>query len=177
MWFLLYFSLAVAGYGIYTKKGQNAVKMIQIFIETMKNRNVSVKPECDTINLSPVLKYGDVFLNSLNTNHHYDVICFTSDFITETETHNFNPQHVICEKIPLSVLRSGNCLGCIPFRPKDFNYCKFFVGIKRISYENYSIYKFELNDYFNLTDLVIEYENKYETNYNNSSSVLAEAYD
>ena len=143
MWYLIYMLLGLTALGLYTKKGKNVIKFLQIFIETLRNNKVKVITELNPINSSPVIKYGDLYLNACNTFHYYDVLCFTSGSIEDKEKHNYNPIHEICEKIPINLVRLGACLASIPFRPYDFNYSKLYVGVKKISQETYSVYRFD----------------------------------
>jgi hypothetical protein len=176
MWYLIYSLLGLTALGLYTKKGRNAIKFVQILIETVQtNKNIKIKPELEYINTSPVIKYGDTYINGCNTFNHYDIICFTSNIIDKVK-HNYNPTKDICEKIPVTLLRSGSCIATIPFRPCDFNHNNLYIAIKRISHENYSVYKFEEREYINLNELFFKFENDI-VNVDNQVSTLAECYD
>jgi len=178
MWFSLYVILGLIAIGLYTKKGKNAVKLAQVFIETLQNNSKTnkINIEYEIVNMAPVIKYADLHINAINSFYHYDVICFTSNAYVNKEIHNHNPTHEICERVPISLIRSGACIGSIPFRPSDFNYSRLYVAIKRISQENYSIYCFDSNEYINLLDLSNKFEKDLILNIQ-KESVLAEAYD
>jgi hypothetical protein len=182
MWYFLYLSLGIAALGLFTQKGKKVVKFTQILFETIQNnaKNPKVKPEFELINRSHTIKYGDVYLNGINTSYHYDVMCFTSNafLLGIKEKHNYNPIHEICEKVPLTLIRSGSCISSIPFRPSDFNFNRLYIAIKRISNENYSIYEFENKDYINLLDIIARFEKDLISEIEKNESVsLAEAYD
>lgn len=182
MWYLLYLSLGVAALGLFTQRGKKVVKFTQILFETIQNnaKSSKVKPEFELINRSHSIKYGDIHLNGINTFYHYDLICFTSNaFPIETkEKHNYNPTHEICEKVPITLLRSGACVASIPFRPSDFNYNRLYVAIKRISNENYSVYRFDTKEYINPLDIINRFEKDLILQSQKNESVeLAEAYD
>jgi hypothetical protein len=180
MWYLVYISLGVAALGLFTKKGRNVVKIAQIFYETTQNniKNPRVTPTFELINLAPVVKYGELYLNASSTFFHYDVICFTSNSfpLDMKEKHNYNPTHEICERIPITLIRSGANLSSIPFRPSDFKYNRLYVAIKRISSEDYSIYRFENKEYINALDIIETFEKDMIAN-SQKEVCLAEAYD
>ncbi len=178
MWLSIYAILGLIALGLYTKKGKNAVKLAQVFIETLQNNSKSnkINMEYEIVNMSHIIKYGELHLNAVNTFYHYDVMCFTSNAICDKEVHSYNPTHEICERIPISLVRSGAFIGSIPFRPSDYNYNKLFVAIKRISQENYSIYRFDSDEYINMLDLTSKFEKDLILNIQKEST-LAEAYD
>jgi len=174
MW-ILYLSLGILITGLYSKKGQDVIKFSKILIETIQNRNKpQIKIENEMINSTNTIKYGDLHLNSINSTHHYDVICFTSDGIEDDVIHNINPNNKICEKIPIVNLRVGPYLATIPFRPKDLNHSSLFLAIKHLSCDVYSVYKFKNSEYINILDISLRYEKDLKDNENDS---LAETYD
>ena len=178
MWFALYAVLGIIALGLYTKKGKNAVKLAQVFIETLQSnaKNNKINIEYESINMAYTIKYGDLHINAINSFYHYDALCFTSNSFSSKETHNHNLTNEIRERIPLFLVRSGVCIGAIPFRPSDYNHNRLYVAIKRISQENYSIYGFENNEYINMLDLMNKFEKDLILNIQKETT-LAEAYD
>lgn len=178
MMYIIYILLGLTALGIFSKKGKNVIKFVSILIETIQNKKTELTPELLYLHLAPIIKFGDLYINGVNTHHHYDIICFSSNREIQNETYNYNPNNDIISKIPISLIRSGICLGSIPFRPCDFNQKTLYIAIKRISHTDYTIYNFKEKEYINLNEIFDRFEKDLKSSVQNpQQSFLAEAYD
>ena len=165
MWIFVTLITGLVIAGVYSKPGQKAIKVSKLLIETLQNNSSKNQThlEHETVyNETYMIKYGMIKLNTLKTTHHYDVICFTSnsdDLYNTKDIHHYNPLPDISTNIHFTLIRHGNYLGSIPFRPSDFNCPIIYVAIKHMSHEKYSVYKFENKEVINLLDLFGVYEN------------------
>lgn len=164
-----------------TSTAKNVIKVSSVLVDTLKDKYFGEKPkkiEIIDINNKSLVVYEDITLLTAKNHHQYDVICFTSDsdsLNSNTSVHNFEPKCHIKRMIPLTVIRHGQYLSTIPFRPNDFNYDVIFVSIKKMNEDNYSVYKFCSDSYINLIDIIDKYE--VDSKANEVVGELAEAYD
>lgn len=164
-----------------TSTGKNTLKLGGVLFDTVKDKFLGPKVkkiEVIDIEDKTLVVYEDITLVTTKIHHQYDVLCFHSDnkdLNSNNATHNFDPINHIKKIMPMTVIRHGQYLSTVPFRPKDLGTSALFVSIKKMNDNLHSVYKFSFNDYINLIDIINTYEMDSKTN--ESVEELAEAYD
>ncbi len=187
MWTYIYVSASILAIALLGQKTLKCLKLSGIVLKTIIDDKFKPKisPINDFINDTHLIKYGPFTFNALNIHQPYDFICFSSKSLTnqnETELHDYNLIKDIDNRIPISLLRNSGKICTIPFRPSDYNYNTLFVGIKHLSSDTYSVYKFTNDSYINLLDIIKKYEKDLTSEIIRLKSMpkeicLAEAYD
>jgi hypothetical protein len=181
MWFVAGSITGVILLTCATSAGKNAFKLGGVLFDTVKDKLLGAKVkkiEVIDIDDKALVVYEDITLVTTKIYHQYDVLCFHSDNIelnSNSATHNFDPINHIKKMIPMTVIRHGQYLSTVPFRPKDFGTNTLFVSIKKMNDNLHSVYKFSFNDYINLIDIINIYE--VDSKMNENIEELAEAYD
>lgn len=187
MWTYIYVSATILSLALLGKKILKCMKLSGIVLKTVIGDKFKpqIYPINNFINDTYVINYGPFTFNALNTHQPYDFLCFSSESLNqskEMEFHNYILTKDINNTIPISLLRNSGKICTIPFRPSDYNYNTLFVGIKHLSSDNYSVYKFVTDSYINLLDIIKKYEKDLiyastKTNSMPKEIFLAEAYD
>lgn len=154
--------IAVSVYGYSKLDTQKILDLLTMISKAMKEsskNSCSVKVE----NGLCVIEVGNknLVLPTFKSVKHYDVLCFkkTDDFIiNENENHNIslnvNDEH----KVPFTLIRNNEHFIHVPFKPKDHDLSEVFVAIKHLTKDDYSVYKFNENEFVNFSHIVHQYE-------------------
>ena len=156
---------------------QSNAKLFQILLEAVitKLTTSRLRIENSEIHNTEIVKYGDLYLTVFKMHHYYDIQCFEKVPV-KNESHCFNINAIknTLKNIPLNMFMFKNNLCYTPTSPKSLNYKHFYVCIRRINFQDYSVYRIEENEYLDFKDLI----EKYETFLSMSrETTLAEAYD
>jgi hypothetical protein len=182
MWTYIYISASILSLALLGNKIVKCIKLSNILLKTIIGNKFKpqIYPINEVINHANVIKYGPFTFNALSTHQPYDILCFTSKTLNsknESEIHGYNLSNEIDDKIPISILRNSGKVCTIPFRPKDYNWDTLFVGIKHLSLDTYSVYRFKSDSYINLLDIIKKYEKDLTMVSASKEVCLAEAYD
>lgn len=176
-----YTILAVVFGLLYFRYGHKNLKFVVLLCETIfeklkSDRKLTI--EEINVNNAHVVKYGDFIVNSIKLHHYYDVKCFEDipKFNQDKENHNcLIKKENELKSVNLNLEKFKDSILYIPFRPSDRNYKKLYVCIKRISFQEYSIYRYDEKEYIDVKELIDEYEEWLTTP--QEPEDLAEAYD
>lgn len=179
---MLSISIVLCGifFGIlYSKQIKNGFKLLNIVKDTLVSKFFENKIPIilEDVKGKKVIKYGDIYLNTFEPMYSYDIKCLKMDEDKDlkNETRNFTPDNEEQNIIPLNLIKFKNFLGFISFTPKDYDSKNLHILIKKITEQEYSVYKFEQNSYVNVREIVGKYE-EYLLN-SKMENILAEAYD
>jgi len=161
----------------YSDDIKKRVKLVPILIEALlsayKEKNTQIT--YSKINTKNVIKFGNFNLPCIKSMHNYDIKCVNLETNIKDETSDYHPVFDSKHEIDMKLVRYGDNLTCIPFRPMDYDFNNLYVLIKRISEQSYTVFKFSSCQYINYLDILHRYENIIELKKQNT--VLAEAYD
>lgn len=176
-----YTILAVVFGLLYFKYGHKNLKFVVLLCETIFeklkfDRKLTIQEI--NVNNTHLIQYGDFVINMIKLHHYYDVKCFEDIPKFNEDKENYNciiRKENELKNVNLNLEKFKDSIMYIPFRPSDRNYKKLFVCIKRISFQEYSIYRFDDNEYIDIRELIDRYETWLTTP--QEAEDLAEAYD
>jgi hypothetical protein len=155
-------AVAISIYGYSKMDIQKILSLLTMVSKAMKEsgkNNCSVKIENGLGHIEVGNK--NLVLPAFKSFKHYDVICFKNydDFtISEFETHNRSLNIDEEHKVPFTLVRNNEHFIHVPFKPSDHNLPNVFVGIKHLSKEGYSVYKFDTHEFINFCHIIQKYE-------------------
>lgn len=158
--FAIFIAISIYGYSkIDAQKILNLLTMISKAMKESSKNSCSVKVE----NGLGHIEFGNknLVLPAFKSSKHYDVICFKNydEFdIKEDENHNVSLNIKDEHKVPFTLVRNNEHFIYVPFKPNDHCLDTVFVGIKHLSKERYSTYKFSTHDFINFSHIVEKYE-------------------
>jgi hypothetical protein len=158
--FAIFIAISIYGYSkIDAQKILNLLTMVSKAMKESSKNSFSVKVE----NGLGHVEVGNktLVLPAFKCLKHYDVICFknNNDFvINEDENHNVSLNVKDEYKVPFTLVRNNEYFIYVPFKPSDHGLTDLFVGIKHLSKERYSVYKFSTHDFINFSHIVEKYE-------------------
>jgi hypothetical protein len=137
------------------------LKLIQIFIDTVKKSNPSMNVKQEGNLLKVEMLDNTVYLPTYSSNHMYDIVCYQDS------------EHKI--KIPITFFQYKDKYVYIPFKPRDFALPNVYVGIKFLTKDNFIYFTVNQDEFVDIPELTIRYAAELETM--EASQELAEAYD
>jgi len=161
--FAIFIAVSVYGYSkLDTQKILNLLTMVSKAMKESSKNNCSVKVENGLGHIEVGNK--NLVLPAFKSVKHYDVMCFKKNTdliyneVREDENHNrslnINEEH----KVPFTLVRNNEHFIHVPFKPSDHCLDTVFVGIKHLSKEGYSVYKFDEHEFINFCNIIQKYE-------------------
>jgi len=158
--FAIFIAVSFYGYSkLDTQKILDLLTMVSKAMKESSKNNCSVKVE----NGLGYIEVGNknLVLPAFKSVKHYDVICFknhTNDNEITDESHNMSLNINDENKVPFTLVRNNEYFIHVPFKPSDHSLTDLFVGIKQLSKEGYSVYKFDEHEFINFCNIIQKYE-------------------
>jgi hypothetical protein len=137
------------------------LKLLQVFMETIKKSNVSLNAKQEGNLLKVEMLDNIVYLPTYYTSHMYDIVCYQDS------------EHKI--KIPVTFFQHKDRYVYIPFKPKDLSLQQVYIGIKFLTRDSYIYFTINYDDFVDIPSLFVSYAEKLLDEESNQE--LAEAYD
>lgn len=150
--------------------------VINTFISSVLEKHLKITDV--NINNAHIIKYSDIYLNTFTFHHHYDIFCVSGlDENVNFENGEFHSVRVSKTKntVPLNFFRYKDKICHTIFKPSNLNYETLYICIRRITFNDYSVYKFDRYQYIDIENIIDKYEEYLSTPL--ESLDLAEAYD
>ena len=169
--------VGLCGYG-YTKINLKKIIDIIDLVSKVLNDNKQKPCEIKVENSIGHINLGNkkLTLPAFKSSKHYDIICFKHHENFSAESHDASLNVSEDHKVPFTLIRNNEHLLHVPFKPSDMDLNSIFVGIKNITNEGYSVYKFDEHEFINFFNIIQKYEEEQKSKASQPVE-LAEAYD
>ncbi len=155
-------AVAISIYGYSKMDIQKILNLLNMVSKAMKEsskNNCSVKVENGLGHIE--LGNKNLVLPAFKSAKHYDVLCFKNDKdieIKDNESHNQSLNINDENKVPFTLVRNNEHFIHVPFKPSDHSLSNVFVGIKHLTKDGYSVYKFNEDEFINFCHIIQKYE-------------------
>ena len=163
--FGILFSLTiVSASGIFIKNKlnpENVMKMLQIFIDTVKKSKQQIDMKLEN-NIFSIKDTNQTYrFPAIPVHHLYDVKCYK------------DPEHT--EEVDITFFRYKNHYVYSPFQPKNYGLEKVYIAVKYLTKDNFMYFRYGENEFVNIPACLVVYDASHTVQV--SPVQLAEAYD